>query len=88
MGILDFIKKIFSEPEEEKPTENKQVSFSNLEEIIKRKIEETNAKEEKELSIIRKNIKRFTYELTENIKVVNEVDIEAKEKNDKIKSAV
>jgi hypothetical protein len=88
MGILSFIKKIFSEPEEKEPTIREKISFSNIENVIKKKINEANAKENEEFLIIKENIRRFTGELKEKIKIVNEVDIESKEKNDKVKSAV
>lgn len=87
MGILSFIKKIFSEPEEIEKTRIK-VSFSDIGEFIKKKSEETNVKENQAISLINKKIKTFTKELKENIKIVNEVDIEQKDKNDKIKSSV
>lgn len=88
MGILSFIKKIFSEPEETKPASREKIAFSNIEDVIKKKINETNAKENKEFSIIKENIRKFTGELKENINLVNKVDVESKEKNDKVKSAV
>jgi hypothetical protein len=88
MGIFSFLKKIFSEPEETEPASKEKISFSNIENFIKKKINETNEKEEEEISLIRRKINIFTSELREKIKIVNEVEIESKEKNDKVKSAV
>ena len=87
MGILSFIKKIFSETEEVAPVKGN-IKFSDIEEYLKKKTEENNQKEELAMSIINENIKKYITELKENIKIVNNVNIEAKEKNDKIKSAV
>ena len=87
MGIFDFFKKIFSESKKPELIREK-TNFSNIEEIIKKKINETNEKEEKVISSIKEKIATFAKELKDKIKIVNEVDVEAKEKNDKIKSAV
>jgi hypothetical protein len=87
MGILSFIKKIFSETEEEAPVKGS-IKFADIEEYVKKKTEETIKKEELAISIINENTKKYITELKENIKIVNSVNIEAKEKNDKIKSAV
>jgi hypothetical protein len=87
MGILSFIKKIFSEPEETAPVK-RSIKFSDIEEYVKKKTDETVIKEDKAILTINENIKKYLTELKENIKTVNNVNIEAKEKNDKIKSAV
>ena len=87
MGILSFFKKIFSEPEEAEIVKIK-IAFSGIEKFIKNKIDETNSKEKEAISLIKKNITAFTSELRDKIKAVKEVDVESKEKNDKIKSAV
>jgi len=87
MGIFGFFKKIFSEPEEAEIVRVK-LAFSGIEDFIKNKIDETNSKEKEAISLIKKKIIAFTSELREKIKAVKEVDVESKEKNDKIKSAV
>lgn len=87
MGILGFIKKIFSEPEEATPVKGS-IKFSDIEEYLKKKTEETSLKENQAILVINENIKKYITELKDNIKIVNSVNIEAKEKNDKIKSAV
>jgi len=86
MGILDFLKKIFNEPEKTESTIGK-IAFSEIEDFIKKKINETNAKENETISLIKHKITLFTSELKEKIKIVEGVDIEAKEKNDRVKSA-
>ncbi|MFH1503380.1 MAG: hypothetical protein ABIE36_01865 [Candidatus Diapherotrites archaeon] len=87
MGIFSFIKKIFSEPEKtESPREK--IAFSEIETFIKKKMNDKNSTENQTISLIKEKITAFTGELREKIKIVNAVDIELKEKNDKIKSAV
>lgn len=87
MGILDFFKKIFSEPEEVELVRVK-IAFSEIEDFIKKKTDETDSKEKESISLINNKITAFTSELREKIKAVEKVDVESKEKNDKIKSAV
>lgn len=87
MGILDFLKKIFSEPEKTEPTRVK-IAFSGIEEFIKKKSENLKTKENETISLINGKIKSFTNELKEKIKIANNVNFESKEKNDRIKSAV
>lgn len=87
MGIFSFFKKKPSEPEKTEPSRGK-VSFSNIEEFIEKKAEEADEKEKKEISLINEKVKTFTSELRDKIKAVNEVDVESKEKNDRVKSAV
>ncbi|MEK6833662.1 MAG: hypothetical protein AABY32_06470 [Nanoarchaeota archaeon] len=86
MGIFSFLKKIFSEPEKTEPIREK-IAFSDIENFIKNKIDETNAKEKGAISLIKEKITAFASELKEKIKLVHKVDIDSKEKNDKIKSA-
>ncbi|MCX6750124.1 MAG: hypothetical protein NTZ83_01585 [Candidatus Pacearchaeota archaeon] len=87
MGIWNFLKKILSEEEKVEPIKEK-ITLSNIEEFIKKEIEKTKEEENKDLSLIHEKIKFFTAQLKENAKIANNVDIESKEKNDKIKSAV
>lgn len=87
MGIFSFLKKIFSEPEKTEPARVK-ISFSDIENFIKDKINETNTKENETISLINNKIKYFAEELREKIKIVENVNVESKEKNDKIKSVV
>lgn len=86
MGILSFLKKIFSEPEKIEPTREK-IGFSEIETFIKKKTDDNNSKENQIISLIKQKIVTFTNELKEKIKIVKGVDVELKEKNDKIKSA-
>jgi hypothetical protein len=87
MGIFDFLKKIFSEPEEVEKTIQK-ITLSDIEKFIKDKINENNSRETKTISMILGEIGIFASELKEKISILETVDIESKEKNDKIKSAV
>ncbi len=87
MGIFSFLKKIFSEPEKIEPT-REEIHFSDIEEFLKKKINENTSKENEVISLVKQKIKAFSEGLREKIKIVNKVDIESKEKNDKIKSAV
>jgi DNA repair exonuclease SbcCD ATPase subunit len=88
MGIFSFLKKIFEEPEEPVIKEEKKIVFSNIEEFLKEKIAETKTKENQAISLINEKINTFVNELKEKIKLVNQVDIESKEKNEKVKSVV
>jgi hypothetical protein len=87
MGILSFLKKIFQEEEKTEPAKEK-ITLSNIEIFTKKKLEETKEKEKQVISMIDQKITFFTKELKEKVKIVNQVDIELKEKNDKIKSIV
>ncbi len=86
MGIFSFIKKIFSEPEKTEPTREK-IAFSDIENFIKKKSNSIKTKEKDVISLIKEKINVFTGEIKEKIKILNSVDVESKEKNDKIKSA-
>lgn len=86
MGIFSFFKKLFSEPEEVAPTKEK-IAFSEVEDFIKKKSDETKSKEKDIISIIKEKINSFSKELKEKINIVNAVNIESKKENDKIKSA-
>ncbi len=87
MGVLKFFKKILKE-EEKIETEKEKTTSSDIEEFVKLKIKGINEKEKERSSIINQKITQFTKELKEKIILVNEVDIEPREKNDKIKSIV
>ncbi|MGY4884428.1 MAG: hypothetical protein ACP5NZ_02505 [Nanobdellota archaeon] len=86
MGILDILKNIFKEDEEEKIREK--INFSNLENVLENKLKETKEKEKEIISLIKERIDFFTKELKENSITVENVDIEQKEKNEKVKSMV
>jgi hypothetical protein len=87
MGIFDFLKKIFSEPEEAVQSTQK-VNFSDIEKFVKEKINGNNSKEKEIILTIFGEIDIFVKELKEKIGILEKIDIESKEKNDKIKSAV
>lgn len=78
---------MFKEKEKEEILREK-VSFSELDKFIKEKLKEIKIKEQEAISIIKEKIIIFSKEINENIKALNEVDIELKEKNEKIKSTV
>jgi hypothetical protein len=87
MGIFDFLKKAFKDTEEIKTKEEK-IAFADVEELIKNKIKETKEKEIEAISIIAARVKVFTDELRENAKVASVVNIDEKEKDEKIRSVV
>jgi hypothetical protein len=87
MGIFDFLKKALREPEK-KGIIREKISFINIEEFIKEKSNSIKTKENDVISLINERINFFTNELREKIEIIEEVDFESKEKNDKIKSVV
>ncbi len=87
MGIFDFLKKVLKEDEKIEP-EKEKLAFPDIEEFIKSKIKEIKEKEKERNSLINQKISHFSKEIKEKIEIVNRVDIESKEKNDKIKSIV
>lgn len=87
MGIFSFLKKIFSEPEKTEPITRNKIGFSEIEDFIKKKIDETTEKEKEIITLIKDKITIFTSELKDKIKILEEVNFEAKDKNEKIKSA-
>jgi hypothetical protein len=87
MGIFDFLKKVLKEEEKIEP-EKEKVTFSNIEEFTKSKIKDIIEKEKERNSLINQTITHFTKEIRDKIDLVNKVDIESKEKNDKIKTIV
>lgn len=87
MGILNFIKDMFREQPEQEIKEKK-IYHSEIEDFLKNKINETKEKEKEVISNINKKVELFIEELKGGIILVNSVNIDAKEKNEKIKSIV
>jgi len=90
MGIFKFLGKLLKEQDKEVETEiiQKEITFSELEESLKLKEKEIKEKEENLTSIVNNKIDEFVREIKEKITNVEKVDIEAKEKNDKVRSIV
>jgi hypothetical protein len=88
MGFFSFLKKIFEGPTEQAEVVHEKIDFSEIEKVVNKKSKELEAKEAEVVSIIKNRIANFTKELKEKIKIAESVEIESKEKNDKIKSAV
>ncbi len=87
MNMFNFIKKIFKEPEKVEESKEK-IAFSEIGDFVKNKIRETENHEKKAISLINQKVDLFTNEIREKIKIVNAVDIESKDRNDKMKSLV
>lgn len=90
MGFFNFLKKIFYESagKNTEAIQRETIDFSDVKKIIEEKSNNLNVKDAEVVSIIKNKIVTFTEELKEKIKIANAVEIESKDKNDKIKSAV
>ena len=84
MGLFDFFKKIIEKPE----TEQEKITFSEIEDWIKNKTKEIEAKEKDVLILIQEKINVFTNELKEKINTVRNVNIEGKKVEERIKFIV
>lgn len=89
MKILKFLSSLFKEEEKEVETKkDEEISISELENSINEKINEIKSKEDILNQDVNSKIDLFVEELKEKTKNVEKVDIELKEKNEKIKSVV
>ncbi len=87
MGILNLLKNIFKEAEEKEPEKIK-VKLSEIHPILKENKEKIKEKENSIISIIKTNIDSFSKEIKEKVEIVEKVDIDSKEKNNKVKAIV
>lgn len=87
MGIADFIRKIFKDAKEQEIKQEK-IHFSDIERFLKEKIEEAKKGERQVIYSINQKADSFITELRGKIRLVNEVDIGQKEKNEKVKTTV
>lgn len=87
MGIFNFLKDIFKEKEQEEEKKEK-INLSKLDSFIEKKETEIKNEEKERIKEIERKIGEFSEEVNEKIKILNKVDIDSKEKNEKIKSAV
>jgi len=88
MGFFSFLKKIFEGPTEQAEAVHEKIDFSEIEKVVNEKSKGLEIKEAEVVSIIKNRVANFIEELKEKIKIAESVEIESKEKNDKIKSAV
>ena len=90
MGFFNFLKKIFDESANKnvETIQRENVNFSDITKIVEKKSNKVKARDAEVVLIIKNKIVNFTEELKEKIKLANAVEIESKDKNDKIKSAV
>ncbi len=89
MKILKFLNNLFKEEnKEEEIKKDEEISIQELENSVDKKINEIKSKESILTQEIDSKINLFIEELKEKTKNVEKVDIETKEKNEKIKSVV
>ena len=70
MGIINFIKNIFSEKTNNESEESKEISLKDLEKYIKKSIKENKSLEEQLLIKIKKQIKELSKQLTEELEIL------------------
>lgn len=87
MGIFNIFKNIFKETEQEKQDEIK-ISYPEIEEFLKNEIKKIKEKQLIVIQSINSEIDLFSQEIKEKIKILEDIDIEQKEKDDKIKAIV
>ncbi|MBP6856990.1 hypothetical protein KBC25_01035 [Candidatus Pacearchaeota archaeon] len=87
MGILNLLKNIFKEAEEKEPKRIK-VNLSEIKPILDKNKEKIQEREDSIISLIKTNIDSFSKDIQEKVEIVEKVDIESKEKNNKIKAIV
>ena len=87
MGILNLLKNIFKEAEEKEPKRIK-VNLSEIKPILDKNKEKIQERENSIISLIKTNIDSFSKDIQEKVEIVEKVDIESKEKNNKIKAIV
>lgn len=87
MGILNLLKNIFKEAEEKEPKITK-VNLSEIKPILDKNKEKIQEREDSIISLIKTNIDSFSKDIQEKVEIVEKVDIESKEKNNKIKAIV
>ena len=87
MGILNLLKNIFNEAEEKEPKITK-VNLSEIKPILDKNKEKIQEREDSIISLIKTNIDSFSKDIQEKVEIVEKVDIESKEKNNKIKAIV
>jgi len=85
MGIFDFLKRIFSDNEVEKP-EKQKMAFSEIKVWIENKEKEIEDREAKIFDIIKSRINILDKELEEKINLLERINIESKKAHDKEKS--
>ncbi len=88
MKILKFLKNLLKEEDKEEVTSEQEIELSKIEDSLKEKEKSLKEKETLLISEINSKINLFIKELKEKIEIVKEVEIESKEKNEKIKSVV
>ena len=88
MGLFDFFRKITKKKIEESEEKEEKIAFSDIENWIERKRNETEVKEKEIFILVKEKINVFADELKEKIKVVEDIDVESKKVEDKIKFAV
>ena len=88
MGLFDFFRKIKKKKIKESKIEQEKIIFSEIEKWIENKIKESEIKEKKVFVLIQEKINVIIDELKEKIKVVEDVDIEPKKVEGKIKFVV
>ena len=88
MGLFDFFRKITKKKIEESKAEEEKIAFSDIENWIEGKRNETKAKEKEIFVLVNEKINNFNGEIKEKIKAVEDIDIEPKKAEDRIKFAV
>jgi hypothetical protein len=87
MGIFSFLKKFGKKKEIEEIILEK-LAFSEIENWLKKKIEENEIKEKEILVLVKDKIKNFDVDLKTKIIVLSEFDIESKKVENRIKEVV
>ena len=83
MGIFDFIKKIFEDEKAEVGKEK--MGFFDIKNWIEKKSKENEIREKQTLNLIKNKIEVFSNDIKTKIKVLEDVDVELKKAEDKLK---
>ncbi len=87
MGIFDLFKKLIKEKGFEEIVVEK-LAFSDIEDWTKNKIKENELKEKEIIDLVKKKISSFNEQLKEKKSVLENVDVESKKVEDRLKSVV